>query len=111
MSIGYFVRYEGQSSEPERFVDYYMNTHGSFMKGYPGIRSAIVHLPVEGWHDPLKINPGTSFMLGEFTFDSVDALNAALASEARIRAREDAGRFPHFEGKVTHQAFKKHILF
>jgi hypothetical protein len=81
------------------------------MKDYPGIRSAILHLPVDGWHDPLKIVPGNAFLLGEFQFDSVEALNAALASEARVRAREDAGRFPHFEGKVTHQAFRKTVLF
>ncbi len=111
MSVGYFVRYEGHSQEPDRFVDYYINTHGKFMRDYPGIRSATLHLPVDGWHDPMTINRGTSFLLGEFQFDSVDALNAALASEARVRAREDAHRFPHFEGKVTHQAFKKTILF
>ena len=111
MSIGYFVRYEGQSQDPKRFVDYYIDTHGKFMRAYPGIRSATLHLPVEGWHDPMTINRGTSFLLGEFQFDSVDALNAALASEARVRAREDAHRFPHFEGKVTHQAFKKTIMF
>jgi uncharacterized protein (TIGR02118 family) len=111
MSIGYFVRYEGASNERDNFLDYYMNTHGKFMRDYPGIRSAIVHLPVDGWKDPLPINPGKSFLLGEFTFDSVDSLNAALASEARIRAREDAKRFPHFDGLVTHQAFKKTVLF
>ncbi len=111
MSIGYFVRYEGRSDDTERFLDYYLNTHGTFMKAYPGIRSAAVHLPVEGWRDPMTINPGNAFLLGEFRFDSVEALNAALASEARVRAREDAKRFPHFEGKVTHQALKKTILF
>jgi uncharacterized protein (TIGR02118 family) len=111
MSIGYFVRYEGQSKESERFVDYYLNTHGAFMKDYPGIRSATVHMPVDGWTDPMTINPGNAFMLGEFRFESVEALNHALASEARVRARGDAGNFPHFEGKVTHQAFKKIVLF
>ena len=110
MTVGYFVRYEGTSKEPETFLDYYKNTHGKFMRAYPGIRSAILHTPV-AWHDPLKINPGDSFLLGEFHFDSPEALDAALASEARIRAREDAGNFPHFEGKVTHQAFERTVMF
>lgn len=111
MSVRYIVRYQGQSQEPEKFVDYYVNTHGKFMQAYPGIRSAVLHVPVGGWTDPLTIVPGNDFLLGEFEFDSVDALNAALASEARIRAREDAKRFPQFDGKVTHQAFStKNLL-
>jgi uncharacterized protein (TIGR02118 family) len=111
MSVRYFVRYEGQSQDTERFIDYYVGTHGEFMKGYPGIRAAVLHLPVSGWKDPMTIVPGNDFLLAEFKFDSVDALNAALASEARVRAREDAKRFPHFEGKVTHQALTTKVLF
>lgn len=110
MTVGYFVRYEGQSNEPEKFLDYYAKTHGQFMRAYPGIRSAILHTPV-AWHDPLPINAGSSFLLGEFHFDSPESLDAALASEARVRAREDAARFPHFDGKVTHQAFRRAVLF
>jgi hypothetical protein len=81
------------------------------MRAYPGIRSATLHVPVEGWAEPLPVNRGETFLLGEFQFASLDALNSALASEARIRSRGDANRFPPFEGRVTHQAFKRVILF
>ncbi len=111
MSVNYLIRYEGRCPDPQGFVDYYANTHSHVMRAYPGIRSAVLHRAVEGWHDPLGVNRGETFMLGELQFDSVEALNHALASEARVRSREDARRFPPFEGKITHQAFEKLILF
>ncbi|WP_108658851.1 EthD family reductase [Acuticoccus kandeliae] len=110
MSVSYFVRYDGSAEDAEEFIRYYAETHGEFMKAYPGIRKAVIHLPTD-WNDPEPINRGDVFLLGEFQFDDEAALDAALASQARKDARGDAHNFPPFHGRVTHQAMKTVVLF
>ena len=50
-------------------------------------------------------------LLAQMTFDSAAALDTALASEARARARADFQNFPPFEGSVTHQAMAARKVF
>jgi hypothetical protein len=57
------------------------------------------------------VNPGGRLLLAQMRFDSIDALNAALASEARVRAREDFRSFPPFQGEITHQAMTSRKVF
>ena len=93
MTASYIVRYHGSAAEPDRFVDYYRNSHAPILQRFPGIGSLVLH------HG------------ADFTFDDIPSLNAALASPARAEARDDFGGFPAFDGEVTHQAFVSEKLF
>ena len=108
--VSYFVSYRGSTSDPVAFLKHYAGEHARLLAGFPGIRGLVLHTPV-GWNDSFPVNPGGRLLLAQMTFDSAAALDAALASEARARAREDFRRFPPFEGTVTHQAMAATKVF
>jgi uncharacterized protein (TIGR02118 family) len=101
--VSYFVSYRGSSPAAEAFLRHYRERHTEILKDFPGIRGLVLHTPVD-WTDPYPVNPGGRLLLAQLQFDTVAALETALASEARARAREDFRTFPAFEGTVTHQA-------
>jgi uncharacterized protein (TIGR02118 family) len=108
--VSYFVRYRGSAPDPQGFAAYYEARHAELLKEFPGIRSLVLHRPVP-WHDPFPVNPAGSLLLAQMVFDSAEALNAALQSEARKAAREDFARFPPFAGEVTHEALTAKVVF
>lgn len=108
--VSYFVSYRGTTPDPEAFLARYRGEHARLLAGFPGVRSLILHTPA-GWNDPFPVTHGGRLLLAQMSFDSGTALDAALASEARARAREDFKRFPPFEGSVTHQAMAAHKVF
>jgi hypothetical protein len=44
-------------------------------------------------------------------FDNAGDLDAALRSQMRGLARVDSGRFPAFDGEVTHEAMAARAIF
>lgn len=108
--VSYFISYRGSTRHPEAFLDHYAGKHARLLTEFPGIRALVLHTPV-GWNDPFPVNPGGRLLLAQMTFDSAAALDAALASEARARARVDFQDFPPFDGTVTHQAMAAHQVF
>ena len=110
MPVSYFVRYQGRAREEARFLDYYRTGHAAVLRRFPGIRSLTLHRPV-AWIDPCPVNEGGALLLAQMTFPSAEALNRALASEARAEAREDFANFPPFEGTVSHQAMAGEVIF
>ncbi len=110
MTISSFVRYQGRFAEPERFLDYYAGAHASILAEFPGIRSLVLHRPAP-WRDPFSVNPDKAALMAKMSFDSADALDAALASDARKRARADFANFPEFKGTVSHQAMQAKVIF
>ncbi len=110
MSTSYFVRYRGKFAEPERFLEYYAGAHAGILAEFPGIRSLVLHRPAT-WRDPFAVNPGKAALMAQMSFDSAEALDAALASDARKRARDDFANFPEFEGTVSHQAMQAKVIF
>jgi uncharacterized protein (TIGR02118 family) len=107
--VSYFVSYRGASSDPEAFLRHYSGRHAEILKSFPGLRGLVLHTPVAS-RDPFPVNPGGRILLAQMQFDSAAALDAALASEARARARADFGAFPPFDGTVTHQAMGATVL-
>jgi uncharacterized protein (TIGR02118 family) len=103
MSVSYFVRYDIRAQDLAAFLSYYERHHVPMLSGWPGLERVVLHKPV-GWQDPSPVNRGSSVLLAQLEFQSVEALNHALASPERAAARRDFGRFPPFEGTVTHQA-------
>jgi uncharacterized protein (TIGR02118 family) len=108
--VSYFVSYRGSSPAAEAFLRHYRERHAAILKAFPGIRGLVLHTPVD-WADPFPVNPGGRLLLAQLQFDSVAALDAALASEARARARDDFRTFPAFDGTVTHQAMAATAAF
>lgn len=110
MSVSYFVRYRGQAADADAFVDYYRTRHAAVLGRFPGIASLTLHRALT-WNDPFPVNPDGSLLLAQMSFASAEALNAALASEARAQARDDFANFPPFDGTVTHQATSSQVIF
>jgi uncharacterized protein (TIGR02118 family) len=108
--VSYFVSYRGSSPAADAFLGHYREHHSEILKHFPGIRGLVLHTPVD-WTDPYPVNPGGRLLLAQLQFESVQALDAALASEARARAREDFRTFPAFDGTVTHQAMASTVVF
>lgn len=105
MSVSYFVRYDVAARDLGAFVRYYREQHVAILSKWPGLRRVMLHTPME-WNDPSPVSRGSAVLLAQLEFDSVEALDHALASPARAEARRDFERFPPFEGTVTHQAMQ-----
>ncbi len=102
--ISFNVRYYAPIDDEKRFVDHYLENHPPILGELPGVRNVLCYVPVN-WAGPL---PVSNCLLGnEVTFDSLDGLNAALASDVRIRLREDYHAFPIRPGPNTHYAMKR----
>jgi uncharacterized protein (TIGR02118 family) len=89
-----------QPANPAAFDDYYFGTHVPIFAQAPGIRAVTFS---QGSVTKLV---GTSdiYLVAEVTFDTMDDLQAALASEAGQAAVAD---FPNFAGAgVTIVAFE-----
>ena len=110
MSVSYFVRYDITAVDAQRFVERYRAVHVPLLARWPGIRRILLHTPRE-WHDPFAVNRGTTVLLAQLEFESLAAMEAALASEGRAAAREDFTRFPPYEGSVVHQAMVQDEVF
>ncbi len=108
--VSYFVSYRGSTPDPAAFLRRYAEGHARVLAEFPGIRSLVLHTPV-GCSDPFPVTPAGRLLLAQMSFDSLAALEVALASEARQRARADFRRFPPFEGTVTHQAMAARKVF
>ena len=108
--VSYFVRYRGASPDPGAFEAYYENQHAAILKQFPNIRSLILHRS-SPWTDPFPVRRGETMLLAQMQFDSADALDNALRSQARRLARDDFQRFPPFDGEVTHEAMSGKVIF
>lgn len=110
MTVSYFVRYQGRAADDEAFIHHYRTRHAAILADFPGLRSLTLHRPVP-WRDPFPVAQPDTMLLAQMTFETAADLDAALASEARVRARDDFANFPAFSGEVTHQAMAKECLF
>ncbi len=67
------------------------------------------YLPI-AWTDSTNIAVADYLLGNEVVFDSLDDLNAALASDVRHELREDYKNFPPFYGTNTHYAMRRQRL-
>ena len=110
MTASYIVRYHGTAPDPEAFLRHYREDHARILRDFAGIRGLTLHRGAD-FTDPFPVNKGGNLLIAQMSFDDVAALNAALASPARARARNDFANFPRFDGDVTHQAFVSERIF
>lgn len=102
MRADYLVIYQGEPEDPEEFLRYYREEHLPIVRAWPGVVGVELAVGADG-EDPHPTIGGV-FMVARFSFESIEALRAALRSEERQAARADRGNFPAFEGTVRHQA-------
>ena len=101
--VSYFVHYRRPAEDEESFLAYYRGHHPQILAHFPGLRSLVLYLPM-AWRSPVEFAPADHFLVCQVAFDSVEALNEALASDVRVRLREDYYSFPKFTGPVSHYA-------
>ena len=110
MTASYIVRYHGSAPDKDGFIDHYRKSHAPILNEFPGIQSLVLH-HAAGFNDPFPIAHGRNLLIAEMAFENIPALNYALSSPARTRARDDFTDFPQFIGDVTHQAFTSERMF
>ncbi len=99
--FSYCVRYHRPAEDEARFVDFYLTNHQPLLARLPNVRNVICYLPLQGINPPSL--QSADYMLGnEVVFDTMEAFNAAMASEQRRELRADFARFPRFTGPNTH---------
>ncbi len=107
--FSYSVRYHRPAEDEVRFVEFYLANHPPLLGRLPNIRNVICYLPVPGIN-PAGL-PSADYMLGnEVVFDTIEAFNAAMASEQRRELRADFARFPPFTGANTHYPMNRRRL-
>lgn len=103
MTVSCFVRYDIAVSDLQGFLERYRKAHVPMVTSWPGLQRMLLHTPLD-WKDPFPVNRGKAVLVAQLEFDSLETMNAAFASPARARAREDFQHFMKYEGTVTHQA-------
>jgi uncharacterized protein (TIGR02118 family) len=98
----YLVAYAGPAEDPDAWHAHYLAHHAPLMAELPGIRELEVYTPVQwvgrlaGWQ---RVR---SLQRNKVSFDSPQALEAALASPVRAKMRADFASFPSHRGAVSH---------
>jgi hypothetical protein len=77
--VPHFVRYRGSNADPSAFIAQYRDGHASILRGFPGIKSLVLHTPAKV-HDPCPVRLGGTAPLAQMIFDNDAALNGALKS-------------------------------
>jgi uncharacterized protein (TIGR02118 family) len=108
--VSYFVHYRRPADDEEKFLAHYRAHHPPILAEFPGLRALVLYVPTP-WRNPLKIANADHFLVCQIAFDSVDALNDALASDVRVRLREDFYSFPKFSGPVSHYAMLRDQVY
>ena len=110
MPVSYLVRYDGLPQPMERFVGHYREVHAGILGEFPGIRGLTIFQPAD-WRDPHGVSPGGADFVAQRDFDDIGALQAALESDARARARVDFANLAVGDARVTHQAMTAERVF
>jgi uncharacterized protein (TIGR02118 family) len=104
--IIYLVDYQRPADDEAAFIDYYCANHPPLLAELPGIRRLEIYTPVD-WTNPLALDRADTMLICDVSFDTADALTAALHSEVRERLREDYHLFPPFTGRVGHYPMRR----
>lgn len=97
----YVVHYPGPAEDPNAWHDHYMTSHPPLFQKFPAIRAIEILTPVD-WVSHLPHDKVHHLQRNRVTFDTPEALTAALQSPVRHELRADFHRFPAFEGGNFH---------
>ncbi len=107
--LSFVVRYYGPVENEADFVSFYTRNHPPLLARFPGIRNVLCYLPVS-LKLPEALTASGAFLGNEVVFDSLDALNTALASDVLELVKADGRRFASF-GHNTHHAMERATVF
>ena len=98
----YLVAYAGPADDPGAWHAHYNARHAPLMAELPGIRELEVYAPIDWQRGAGPWNAMRSLQRNKVTFDSPQALEAALQSPVRAKMRADFATFPPYQGAVSH---------
>lgn len=107
--VSYVVRYYRPAENEVDFRAHYVTHHPPILGRLPGVRNVICYSPFACAPVP-SVSSGDCMLGNEVVFDSVEALNDALASRVRDELRQDFHTFPKFWGANTHFAMHRERL-
>lgn len=106
--LSFVVRYYRPTDNEAEFASVYMSDHPPVMTSFPGIRNIVCYLPMTECH-PHPFPDSGAFFGNEVVFDSLSALNTALASNVLTELKGGLRRFDAF-GYNTHYAMRREQL-
>jgi uncharacterized protein (TIGR02118 family) len=95
----YLVGYEGPAEDFNAWIGHYIDSHPPIMARFPGIRDIEIYTRLD-YRCDLPMPRSYTMQRNKVVFDSVDALDTALASPERHELRDDFERLPPFNGAV-----------
>jgi uncharacterized protein (TIGR02118 family) len=101
LPCSYVVHYPGPAADANAWHDHYLRGHPPLFQRLPGIRAIEILTGVE-WVSHLPHEKTFHLQRNRVTFDSPQALTAALQSPVRHELRADFHNFPAFEGGNFH---------
>lgn len=104
--VSFNVRYYAPVADEQQFIEHYLARHPPILCSLPGVRNVFCYVPI-AWDNPASIPRSNCILGNEVVFDSLDALNEALASDVRHRLRDDYNSFPIRPGPNTHCAMHR----
>ena len=97
----YVVGYDGPAKDFNGWLGHYLDHHTPLMARLPGVRGVEIYTRLD-YRCELPIAAAAAMLRNKVVFNSPDALTAALSSPQRKEMREDFGRLPSFDGRVSH---------
>lgn len=98
----FLVQYPGRAENLRAWLDHYDANHPPIMVRFPGIRAVSTFRPIEAWRSGLPWARSEAMQRNKVVFDSVAALEAALASPVMDEMRADGATFPPYSPRATH---------
>jgi uncharacterized protein (TIGR02118 family) len=95
----HLVGYEGPAEDFNAWIGHYLDRQPPIVARLPGVRDIEAYTRLD-YRCELPMPRSYAMQRNKMAFDSVDALNAALASPVHHEMREDFKRFPPFSGAV-----------
>lgn len=105
----YLVAYDGPAQDENAWHAHYLAHHPPIMAKLPGLRELEVYTRID-WICPAAWRRLDCMQRNKVSFDSPEALTAALNSPVRHAMRADYAQLPKFSGRVTHFAMKTQVL-
>ena len=104
--VSYVVRYYRPAGDEEKFIAYYLEHHPALLGQFARIRNVLCYRPLT-WQNHTGLAESDCMFGNEVVFDSLDDLDAALASEHRQHMRKDYDVFRDWAGPNTHFAMTR----
>ncbi|MFT7265658.1 MAG: hypothetical protein ACI9A2_003745, partial [Halioglobus sp.] len=108
-ALSFVVRYYGPVENQAEFVDFYTKNHPPLLAKFPDIRNVLCYLPMD-YEQAGNIGDDSLVIGNEVVFDNLDALNAALASDAMPALSDDSKNFAKY-GYSTHHAMYREAVY